>query len=129
MKLGNIKLPAFSWSADWGSALSWKLTQIITSFTYIINQHEDGYLYPTKSVTATYNANVGDTIILADGTFTVTLPAANKCKNKRFTVKNSGAGTITLDAATGNIDGVATKSIATTVSVDVACDGTNYWII
>ena len=129
MKLGNIKLPAFSWSADWGSALNWKINQIIQSFTYIINQHEDGYLYKTTSVTATYNANVGDTVILANGTFTVTLPAANKCKNKVFIVKNSGAGTITLDAATGNIDGAATKSIATTVGYHVACDGINYFTI
>lgn len=129
MKLGNIKLPTFSWSADWGSALNWKLSQIIQSFTYVINQHEDGYLYPTKSVTAAYSANVGDTVILADGTFTVTLPAANKCKNKLFVVRNTGAGTITLDAATGNINGAATVSIATTVGYHVACDGTNYWTI
>ena len=129
MKIGNIKLPTFNWSAQWGNDLTWKLTQIIQSFTYIINQFSDGYLYPTTSVTGAYNANVGDSVILADGTFTVTLPAANKCKNKRFTIKNIGVGTITLDAATGNIDGIATQSIITLYSLDVCCDGTNFWII
>lgn len=129
MKLSNVKLPIFRWSSDWGQDLTYKLTQIINSFTYIINQYADGYLYPTTSVTTTYNANVGDTIILANGTFTVTLPSPSTCKNKRFSVKNIGAGVITTDAAIGNIDNVATMNLASMVAIDVVSDGTNYWII
>jgi hypothetical protein len=130
MKLSNVKLPIFRWSADWGQDLTFKLKQIIDSFTYISNQYADGYLYPTTSVTTTYNANVGDTIILANGTFTVTLPSPATCKNKRFAVKNTGAGTITVAGITGNIDGAANIQLTVTMeSVDLVSDGTDYWVI
>jgi hypothetical protein len=130
MKIGNIKLPTFNWSAQWGGDLTWKLTQIIQSFTYIVNQHEDGYIFNTTSVAAAYSANVSDSVIIANGTFTVTLPAANKCKNKRFVVKNSGVGTITIVGSTGNIDGAANIVLSVTMeSVDLVSDGTNWWVI
>jgi len=102
---------------------------VLTAIEQQINRGADGYLYTTTSVTAAYSATVNDCVVLADGTFTVTLPAADQCKHKRFTVKNSGAGTITLDAATGNIDGAATKSISTLSSIDVVCDGINFWVV
>ncbi len=129
MKIANIKLPTFRWSPDWGSDLTFKLTQIINSFAYTLNQFSDGYIYPSTSVTGTYNANVGDTIILASGTFTVTLPDPAKCKNKRFTVKNIGVGVITAETVSGNIDGAATQNLAALVAIDVVSDGANYWIV
>ena len=102
---------------------------VLTAIEQQINRGADGYLYTTNPITAAYSVTVNDCVILADGTFTVTLPAADQCKGKRITIKNIGAGTITLDAATGNIDGSATQSIATTASIDVVCDGINYFIV
>lgn len=129
-KIGSIKLPTFRWSPDWGSDLTFKLTQIINSFAYTLNQFSDGYIYPTTSVTATYSANVGDTIIIANGTFTVTLPDPTKCKNKRFVVKNSGVGTITIAGISGTIDGAANVALSVTMeAVDLVSDGNNYWTI
>lgn len=130
MKIANIKLPTFRWSPDWGSDLTFKLTQIINSFAYTLNQFSDGYIYPSTSVTGTYNANVGDTIILASGTFTVTLPDPAKCKNKRFSVKNIGVGTITIAGISGTIDLAANVALSVTMeSVDLVSDGNNYWIV
>lgn len=129
-KIGSIKLPTVRWSIDWAQDLNWKLTQIIQTLTYTLNQFSDGYIYPTTSVTATYSANVGDTIILADGTFTVTLPIPSKCKNKRFVVKNSGIGTITIVGASGTIDGAANVVLSVTMeAVDLVSDGSGYWIV
>jgi hypothetical protein len=129
MKLTNFKLPIFAWNEGWGSTLNYKLTQIIQNVTYLLNQMSDGYLYPSTSVTATYSANVGDTVIFANGTFTVNLPSPSVCKNKRFTVKNTGAGTITIDSITGNVEGAATATCGAGVAKDFVSDGTDYWAI
>lgn len=96
---------------------------------YSLNRLDDGFLLSVVSITATYSANLSDSIILASGTFTVTLPSPSLAKNKRFTIKNTGAGTITVVGITGNIDGGASTTIATTASKEFVSDGTNYWII
>lgn len=129
MKISNFKLPIFSWTEGWGSTLNYKLTQIIQNVTYIINRMSDGYLYPSTSVTATYIANVSDTVIFANGTFTITLPSPATCKTKLFIIKNTGVGTITVAGITGNVDGAANTTQATMVAKSYASDGTDYWIL
>lgn len=129
MKITNFKLPIFSWTDGWGSALNFKLTQIVQNVTYTLNRMSDGYLYPSTSVTATYSANVGDTVIFANGTFTITLPSPSVCKEKLFIVKNTGAGTITVAGITGNVDGAANTTQATMIAKSYVSDGTNYWIV
>lgn len=129
MKITNFKLPIFSWNEGWGSALNFKLTQIVQNITYLLNRMSDGYLYPSTAVSATYSANVGDTVIFANGTFTITLPSPSVCKGKLFIIKNTGAGTITVAGITGNVDGAANTTQATTIAKSYVSDGTDYWIV
>ena len=103
---------------------------VLTAIEQQINRGADGYLYPTGSVTGAYTVNLNDTIILANGTFTVTLPAADQCKGKRITVKNTGIGAITVQAASGNIDNMASFIISITMeSIDFVSDGTDFWMV
>lgn len=129
MKISNFKLPIFSWNEGWGSALNFKLTQIISNIAYSINQIENGYLYPSTAVTAAYSANVSDTVIFANGTFTITLPSPSVCKDKLFIVKNTGVGTITVAGITGNLDGAANTTQATMIAKRYVSDGTDYWTV
>jgi hypothetical protein len=63
-----------------------------------------------RTVTATYAITAADEIILANGTFTVTLPTAVGVVGKRYTVKNTGVGTITVARTSSqNIDGAASN--------------------
>lgn len=129
MKITNFKLPLFAWNEGWGSALNYKLTQIVQNVTYTLNQMSDGYLYPSTSVTGTYNYNVGDTVVFCNGTFTTTLPSPSVCKGKLFIVKNTGVGTITVVGITGNIDGAASTTLTTMQSKMFASDGVDYWVL
>ncbi len=62
-------------------------------------------------------------------TFTVTLPTAVGRAGRRFCIKNSGSGTITLDADGSEvIDAATTKSLAQWVSVIIISDGAG-WLI
>jgi len=81
-----------------------------------------------------------DDVLLCTGTFTVTLyNAIGKVDNlgikqnagRRITIKNIGAGTITIDGAgSQTIDGAATKAIAVQYDLLTLCsDGANWWII
>jgi hypothetical protein len=61
--------------------------------------------------TGTYVIEAEDEVILCDGTFAVTLPAATG-SGKPYLVKNIGTGMITLTAAGSDlIDGAATQTI------------------
>lgn len=61
-------------------------------------------------------------------TFTVTLPTAIGISGREYTIKNSGAGVITLDAfGTETIDTDLTQIIYTLESFTVVSDGAN-WI-
>lgn len=51
--------------------------------------------------TTTYSANPGDFVVATSGTFTVTLPAASSNLNASIAVTNGGSGTITI-ARTGS---------------------------
>lgn len=95
--------------------------------------------YSTNSVSATYTAVATDTIVLADatgGSFTVTLSTINANGSsikigKVYTVSrtNSGANTVTVAGATGNILGDATQVLtAQWATIDVFWEGMNWGI-
>lgn len=67
------------------------------------------------------------------GNVTITLPDATEvAADTRFIVKRTTAGANSLTVATGggNIDGAATKSMATQYDVfTFVSDGSNYWIV
>jgi len=69
-----------------------------------------GINFPYKAVTTTYTITAADYMVDAtSGTFNITLPTAVGVAGKIFEVKNSGAGTITVDTTSSQtIDGAAT---------------------
>lgn len=78
------------------------------------------------SVTTAYTA-VNGNVVLANGTFVVTVPVA---LNTQVTIKNTGTGSITIAPASGTIDGAANFVLSSQyASVNVAGDGTNLWIV
>jgi hypothetical protein len=86
--------------------------------------------YVTK--TGAYTATNDDYVIdCTSGTFTVTLPASSGRTGRILIIKNSGAGTITVDGnASETIDGAATYSLAVQyATVQIMSDGTNWKII
>jgi len=89
----------------------------------------DSILANDVQKTTTYTALVTDrTIECTSGTFTVTLYTAVG-HNRTLVIKNSGAGTITVDGAgTETIDGALTQSLASLQSLTIRSNGTN-WII
>jgi hypothetical protein len=82
--------------------------------------------------TSTYPIVTTDGIInCTSGTFTTTLPTAVGFSGLTFTIKNSGAGTITLATTSAQtIDGASTKSLSSQYSsIVVASDGANWMTI
>lgn len=80
--------------------------------------------------TTTYTIAKKDYLIeCTSGTFTVTLPTAVSDTGRQFIIKNSGAGTITIDGnGTETIDGAATVALAQYESKTVVSNGAN-WIV
>lgn len=80
--------------------------------------------------TTTYTANEADqTINCTSGTFTVSLPTAASISGRIYTIKNTGAGTITIDPnGSETVDGSTTVSLTQYESKTVMSDGTN-WIM
>jgi hypothetical protein len=86
--------------------------------------------YVTK--TGAYTATNDDYVIdCTSGTFTVTLPPSSGRTGRILIIKNSGAGTITVDGnGAETIDGAATYSLAVQyATVQIMSDGTNWKII
>lgn len=86
-----------------------------------------GLTYTAK--TTNYTAAAGEFVDCTSGTFTVTLPAGHTA-GQQIVVKNSGTGSITIDAnASETIDGSTTVVIATQYSaLWLVSDGTNWKI-
>jgi hypothetical protein len=51
---------------------------------------------PYRSATTNTTINITDSVIFADGTFTVTLPSAISATGSMYTIKNTGSGEITV---------------------------------
>jgi hypothetical protein len=81
--------------------------------------------------TATYAMAEIDTVLLTNGTFTVTLPPIDSfSQGQRYTVKNTGTGTITIVPASGTIDGAANVTLTVQYSsFDFVSDGTNWFTV
>ena len=81
--------------------------------------------------TANYTATISDyTIDCTSGTFTVTLPTASSIAGRIYVIKNSGTGSITVDAnASETIDGALTYTLGTQYKyVSIQSTG-SAWII
>lgn len=89
------------------------------------------------SITTAYNNYIANHTVTAldnivdctTGTFTVTLPTAVGIGGRQYIVKNSGAGTITLEGdGTETIDGSLNVTLAANKCYTVVSNGVN-WII
>ncbi len=81
-----------------------------------------------KSVTASYTITLSDDIILANGTFPVTLPTALSANKQLFYIKNIGSGNITV-AAADTIDGSASKILTQYDYLLVVSNGSVWYLL
>lgn len=83
------------------------------------------------SKTAAYTMVPTDGVVLANGTFAVTLPpAASAIVGHRYAVKNTGTGTVTITPQSGTIDGASNFPLTVQYSsLDVVTDGTNWFTV
>jgi hypothetical protein len=94
-----------------------------------------GFQLAVTAQSASYTALTSDEVILVTSgasAKTVTLVTAVGNAGRTYVVKkvDSGAGAVTVQAASGNIDSSATYSLATQNKyVRVVSDGTNYFVI
>jgi hypothetical protein len=77
--------------------------------------------FSTKS--SAYTLTASDAWINVTGTTTITVPHA--LAGQRWDVFNSGAGTVTVQADSGNVNGAANITLAANTGKSVLCDGTN----
>ena len=86
---------------------------------------KQGYVAKTGAYTATDADYVID---CTSGTFTVTLPASSGRTGRILIIKNSGAGTITVDGnSSESIDGAATVTLSVQyATIQIMSDGTNW---
>lgn len=84
-----------------------------------------------KTVTTTYTVVPTDKTVLANGTFTVNLPAVASSKGLTVNIKNIGTGVITIDGnGAETIDGAATMVSSTQYeSYTLVCNGTAWFCI
>jgi hypothetical protein len=82
----------------------------------------------TATKTSTYIATIADDLVLANGTFTVTLYTAVGNQGREIEIKNIGTGLVTV-AGNGseNIDNANTLTLSTNQSVRTRSDNTQWW--
>lgn len=119
-----------SWSGPLGRSYKFDLQQAPYNQPYwekLANMREA--VVVTKS--ANYTMVDPDTIVLASGNITITLPTVKVANiGKRYTVKNTGTGTITVAPQSGTIDGAASQVMTVQYSsFDFANDGTNWYTV
>lgn len=94
-----------------------------------VDDNSGGVSYTTQSKSSTYTALITDDCIFCTNTWTLSLPAANTW-TKPLTVKNIGAGIITIDAnGSETIDGELTIILTEQMYVVLMSDGTNIYRI
>lgn len=89
-----------------------------------------GLAFNVTTVTTTYTILSTDSTVVCNSAspFTVTLPTA--VVNQVFTIKNIGAGVVTIDGAgTDTIDGALTKSLNQYDSATLQCTAANTWSV
>lgn len=100
-----------------------------------INYLESNGSFATKTTTVTTNTTLNATHqevrCNSSSAFTITLPAANTCINRIYTIKNINTGAITIDGnSSETIDGATTKLIPTQyTSYTIQSNGTSWDII
>ena len=101
-----------------------------------IGRGADGYLYQTTSVATSHTASLNDSIVLVNATSgnkTVSLPTADKCKEKRYVIKkiDTSANLVIVDPSGSElIDNITAQTLSVAYSsIDVVSDGSNWWTV
>lgn len=90
----------------------------------------DGTVQAISTKTGAYTATASDEVLLCNGTFTLTLPAAASNTRRRYSVRNTGAGTVTIDPnAAELINGAATLALTGGQFATIVCDGSAWFTI
>lgn len=90
----------------------------------------DGTVQAIATKTGAYTATETDEVLLCNGTFTLTLPAAASNTRRRYSVRNTGAGTVTIDPnAAELINGAVTLALTGGQFVTIVCDGSAWFTI
>lgn len=101
--------------------------QEVNGLTTLMYKDTCGYVAKTATYTAAQSDN---TIDATSGTFTITLPTAVGIKGKIYTIKNSGAGVITVGTTSSQtIDGSTTYSLATQYKYVTIQSNNANWIV
>lgn len=98
------------------------------SFTGAVTTQGRKRAYVAK--TALYTLTATDDVVNGtSGTWTATLPTAVSVTGTQYTVKNTGAGVVTVGTTSSQtIDGVTTQTLGQYESITVVSDGAN-WIV
>lgn len=80
------------------------------------------------SITEAKTLTANDELVLANGTFTLTLPTAASSPGKVYHIKNIGTGVITVEGSE-TIDDETSMILSQYDCMDIASDGTEWWII
>ena len=111
-------------------------SNVLTAVENALNRGADGFLFPSKIITATYTINTNDNFVLVDataGVVNVTLPIALESDQKRITVKKIDASANAVNIlrqGTSTIDGAVSKSTAVQyVSFDLTAVSGNWYIV
>lgn len=86
-------------------------------------------LHVVTSRTTNYAVAAGVSLVFASGAITITLPAAADHTGRQIDVKNTGSGTVTVNAAGGQVEGAASASLPAAHSITAVSDGTNWYVI
>ena len=84
---------------------------------------ESGFKAALSTKSSAYTLTTFDSWVNVSGTTTITVPHATA--GNRWVVFNSGAGTVTVPADSGNINGGASISVAANTGKEIVCDGSN----
>lgn len=99
-------------------------------FSELIKKLNQAPIFNITSATANYTLTLEDQLVLCNGNFTVTLPAAASAKYKGYKIKNIGSSVVALDGnGAETIDEVSTKYVEQYETLDVISDGTEWWSI
>jgi len=97
-----------------------------TSNRWYIHSLERGLNYVAKTATYTLT-DIDDVVDCTSGTFTLNLPSAALNNGKTYYLKNTGAGTITVDPfSSQTIDGASTDTISAGSSMTIVSNNSNW---
>lgn len=98
------------------------------TFSNVVNVN--GLQLNISSTTGNYTAATSDNVVLANGTFTVTLPSSANASGSLFYIKNIGSGTITLDGqGAETIDSQTSWNIDVNSTMAIVSNGTGWNIV